>query len=232
MQAFRKRRLLPLTLLAVGLAAAAAGCGSAKSSSSSQASKSSSMPGMSGSSTKSSTSSMPGMSGSSTMSSATGMAEKTARVACATPPAGSRTVATRSHVFILSLGPEETMYSPRQVRRTHPKQGEMMLAGRMQGSAMNGMKAGSAMPDMTAMKHLEVHICSRNGRKVVTGPSPSIVMTSGRSTHAVPVAVMEGIGEGVSDLHFGNNVRIQSGHAYAVKVTEGSDHAVFHLTAG
>ena len=44
-------------------------------------------------------------------------------------------------------------------------------------------------------------------------------MTSDGSTHLVPVAVNEGIGEGVSDLDFGNNVPIQSGHAYAMRVT-------------
>jgi hypothetical protein len=123
------------------------------------------------------------------------------------------------------------MYSPRQVRRMHPERGEVMLAGRMQGSEMSGMNSRSAMPGMTATKHLEVHICSRAGRKVVTAPSPSIVMTSGRSMQTLPVAVMEGLGEGVSDLHFGNNVQIQSGHAHVVRVTEAGEHAVFHFTA-
>ena len=220
MQASRKRRLLPLSFLAAGLALTAAACGSATSSSSSQASKSSSMPGMSGSSTMS--------------SSATGTMEKMARVSCAMPSAGSQTVSTASHFFILSLGRAETMYSPQQARRTHPKQGEVMLAGRMQGSGMSwmtGMNAGRAMPGMASMKHLEVHICSREGRKVITAPSPSIVMTSGRSRHTLPVAVMEGVGAGVADLHFGNNVQTQSGHAYTVRVTEGSDHATFHFSA-
>ena len=113
----------------------------------------------------------------------------------------------------------------------HPKHGEVMLAGRMRGSEMSGMNSGSAMRGMAATKHLEVHICSRTGGKVVTAPSPSIVMTSGRSMQTLPVAVMEGVGEGASDLHFGNNVQIQSGHAYVVRVTEGGEHAVFHFTA-
>lgn len=219
MQVDGKRRLPALSLVVVGLALTAA-CGSTKSSSSSQAAAGSSMSGMSGSSTMS--------------SGAAGMAEKTAQVSCGVPSAGSQTVTTASHVFILSLGPQATMYSPQQVRRTHPMHGEVMLAGKMQGSAMKGMggmNSGGAMAGMTAMKHLEVHICSRKGRKVVMAPSPSIVMTSGRSMQTIPVATMEGVGEGVSDLHFGNNVRIQGGHAYAVKVTEGSDHAVFHLMA-
>ena len=56
-------------------------------------------------------------------------------------------------------------------------------------------------------------------------------MTSGRSTQMVPVAVMEGVGEGVADLHFGNNVQIRGGRAYTVRVTHGSDHATFHFTA-
>ncbi|HET6871064.1 MAG TPA: hypothetical protein VFH80_34450, partial [Solirubrobacteraceae bacterium] len=155
MQAFRKLRRLPLTFLALGLALSAAACGSATSSSSTQTSKSPSMP---------------GMSSSTTMSSATGMAQKTAPVSCAAPSAGSQTAMTASRVFTLSLGPAETMYSRQQVRRTHPKVGEVMLSGRMQGAGMSGMSSGSAMPGMAAMKHLEVHICTRNGRKVVTGP--------------------------------------------------------------
>ena len=124
------------------------------------------------------------------------------------------------------------MYSPQQVRHVHPKGGEIMLSGHMQGSGMSGMSGGSSMSRMGAMKHLEVHICTRHGRRVVTSPMPKIMLTSGQVTHMIPVATMEGVRGGVADLHFGNNVELERGHVYRVDVTEGSDHAMFHFTAG
>lgn len=209
----------PLCALTVGLALVVTGCGSATSSTTSHAaSGTSSMPGMSGSSTMS-TSAMPAMT-------------HPASVACAPAPPGSHTVRTGSRVFILSVGPEERMYSPQQVRRAHPKGGEVMLSGHMQGSGMSGMSGGSSMSGMGAMRHLEVHVCTSHGRKVVTKPMPKIVLRNGQMTQMVPVATMEGVGRGTADLHFGNNVELEHGHVYTVEVTEGSDHVMFHFTAG
>ena len=48
----------------------------------------------------------------------------------------------------------------------------------------------------------------------------------------VPVAEMEGVSEGRKDFHFGNNVQMMKGQTYSVRVTEASDHAVFHVTDG
>lgn len=223
MQTFRRALTAPLGALSIALALTITACGSATSSTTSHAA--------------SGTSSMPGMQGSSTMSS-TAMAPmpaampRAASVACAPAPPGSRTLTTGSRIYILSVGPEEHMYSPQQVRRAHPKGGEMMLSGHMQTSGMSGMSGGSSMSGMGSMRHLEVHICTRHGRKVVTRPMPKIMLTSGRMTQMIPVATMEGVREGVADLHFGNNVELERGHVYKVDVTEGSDHAMFHFTAG
>ncbi len=46
----------------------------------------------------------------------------------------------------------------------------------------------------------------------------------------VPVATMEGIGEGVSDFHYGNNVELTTGHHITVTVTLNGQRAVFHTT--
>jgi hypothetical protein len=43
---------------------------------------------------------------------------------------------------------------------------------------------------------------------------------------------MEGIGEGLKDFHFANNVQMMKGHTYTVRVTDASDRAVVHLTPG
>jgi len=134
-------------------------------------------------------------------------------------------VKTRSYVFALSIGPVETMYTPAQVRASHPKSGEEMLSGEMTG----GM-AGMTMP--AGEKHLEVHICTPRGA-VVKGVHPRIVVSdsaSGQMAVAVPVAVMEGVTEGASDLHYGNNVSLAAGHKITVTVTVNGQRAVFHTT--
>lgn len=124
------------------------------------------------------------------------------------------------------------MYSSQQVRRMHPKSGEVMVGGHMQASGMGSMSGGASMSGMARMNHLEVHICTRQGDKVVTAPAPTIMLTSGSKATMVPVAEMEGIGAGLKDFHFGNNVQLTKGRTYTVKVTEANDHAVFHVTPG
>ena len=215
MQLGAQRLRLVLSLLAVMAAVAVAGCGSAKSSTSTAGAAGA----MSGSSSTS-------------MSGGSGMAMPARSVTCASPGPGSQTVRTGSHVFIVSVGPSETMYSSKQVRRMHPKSGEVMIGGHMQGSGMGNMSGGSSMSGTGGMSHLEVHICTRQGDKVVTAPAPTITMVSGSKTQMVPVAEMQGVGEGRKDFHFGNNVQLMKGQTYTVRVTEASDHAVFHVTAG
>jgi hypothetical protein len=129
---------------------------------------------------------------------------------------------TPSYVFALDIGPVETMYTPAQVKAKHPKTGEVMLSGTMSGG-MSGMSGSS-------QRHLEVHICTTAG-KVVTGAHPKIVVSDPKSmTVTVPIATMEGIGEGVSDYHYGNNVELTAGHKITVTVTLNGQQAVFHTT--
>lgn len=160
------------------------------------------------------------------------MAMPAKSVTCATPGPGSQTVRSGGHVFVLSVGPSEMMYSSQQLRKMHPKSGEVMLGVHMQGSGMSNMSGRSSMSGMGGMSHLEVHICTRQGDKVVTAPPPTIMIVSGAKTQMVPVAEMEGIGEGLKDFHFGNNVQMMKGQRYTVRVTEATDHAVFHVTLG
>ena len=118
----------------------------------------------------------------------------------------------------------ETMYTRAQVKAEHPTSGEEMLSGSM----TTGM-AGMTMP--SGERHLEVHICTAGGAVYTKGhPTISIVDTSAKALAVmmVPVATMEGIGEGSSDFHYGNNVALTAGHHLRVSVFMNGRKAVFH----
>ena len=128
------------------------------------------------------------------------------------PAAGKRIALTPHYRFTLLIGNVENMYMPRQVRANHLKHGEEMLRGTMTtGAAMMG----------GPVRHLEVQICARATRAVVTKANPRIVVddrTKGK-TLVLPVSVMEGIGEGVADLHYGNNIAMPRKHRFLVAVS-------------
>lgn len=103
------------------------------------------------------------------------------------------------------------------------------------GSSTTTMGSSSSPMSTTgssASRHLEVHICSTTTGRVITDAEPTITVTDsseGNMSTRVPIAVMEGIGQGTSDLHYGNNVVMAGGHDYTVLVQLGSQTAVFHL---
>jgi hypothetical protein len=130
-------------------------------------------------------------------------------------------VRTPSYVFALSIGPSETLYTPAQVKATHPGSGEVMLVGKIV-DGMAGMEMGAG-----PRRHLAVHICTPAG-KVVTGAHPAITVDGA----IVPVAVMEGVDEGAADLHYGNNVNLGSNRKVTVVVTLAGQKAVFHTKLG
>lgn len=151
----------------------------------------------------------------------TGAAAKAPATGCAAG-GGKQIALTARHRFALHVGMPEMMYTPAQVRKMHPKSGEVMLRGTMTG----GMHMGGAM------RHLEVQICVRKSRAVVTNARPTIVVID-ETAHGmpmnVPVAVMEGVGEGVADLHYGNNVAMPAGHRFKVTVKLKGERAVFDV---
>jgi len=85
----------------------------------------------------------------------------------------------------------------------------------------------------TDVRHLEVHICSRSTGKVVQNAQPTITVVD-HTTYAmadhVSVAAMEGIGAGVADLHYGNNITMPAMHRYAVTVILNGEKAIFDFT--
>jgi hypothetical protein len=129
---------------------------------------------------------------------------------------------TRSYRFVLHIGHVENMFMPYQVRSSHPRHGEVMLRGRM------------VMPTHGPLHHLEVHICIKTTHVVVTDANPMIVLTD-NTAHGhpenLPVAVMQGIGVGRSDLHYGNNVAMPHHHHYTITVTCNRQRVTFHVTA-
>ena len=83
------------------------------------------------------------------------------------------------------------------------------------------------------VRHLEVHICSRSTGKVVQNAQPSITVvdkTSNGMADHVSVAEMQGIGAGVADLHYGNNVTMPAMHRYTVTVLLNGEKATFDFT--
>lgn len=83
---------------------------------------------------------------------------------------------------------------------------------------LSGALADVSGPGAT---HLELHICDRSTGAVVSDVRPAVTLqniSSGAPGVALPVAVMEGAGAGMNDLHYGNNVKLAGGDAYAITV--------------
>ena len=151
--------------------------------------------------------------------SAHGVSARFAAVGCG-PEHGKRIDVTRDYRFTLLIGKVEDMYMPYQVRANHLKHGEVMLRGRMATGA--NVTGGT-------IRHLEVQICARGSRRVVTNANPKIIVddtTRGRAVR-LPVSVMEGIGQGAADLHYGNNVAMAAGHRFVVVVAWKGERASF-----
>ncbi|HWG72906.1 MAG TPA: hypothetical protein VG184_02495 [Acidimicrobiales bacterium] len=138
-------------------------------------------------------------------------------VGCSTQGAVA-TATTKSYRYVLDVGPVGQMYAPGQAPAG--ARGETMFGGTM------SMASG---PDA---QHLEVHICSVGTDRVVTGAHPTITLrdTTAGTTVAVPVATMQGLGEGQKDFHYGNNVLAPPGHAFTVTVTANGQSAPMAFT--
>ena len=136
--------------------------------------------------------------------------------------AGSMVVKTSSYVFALKVGPFEEMVSLEEAKAKHLTNAEVMVSGAMMGMHMT----------MSKQRHLEVHICRRSTGKVVLGAHPTITvadLTAKTKPRMVSVAAMYGFAEGVSDMHYGNNVAMTAGHVYRVRVTLGGQMAIFRV---
>jgi hypothetical protein len=128
---------------------------------------------------------------------------------------------TSSYNLVAEFGGLQAMYTPAQASSRHPKTGEVMFGGSMTMPS----DTTNISPDW---HHLEVHIFDKATGNVVKTASPVLTVksdTTGQS-QLVPIVVMQGIVEGPSDYHFGNNVDLPKGE-YTVTVVIGSETASF-----
>jgi hypothetical protein len=149
-------------------------------------------------------------------------------VAAASAATITRSATTSTYKLALVIGPLETMYTQAEVKAKHPKTGEVMVGGAM---GMGGMTMGAGN------RHLEVHIASRaTGKPLATMPSSitlqdTSAMSGMSMSTKVGVVAMEGVGEGMADLHYGNNVKLTAGHMYKVVATVKGEKASFTFRA-
>ena len=135
---------------------------------------------------------------------------------------------TASYSLTLSVGPKETMYTVAEVKAKHPTSGEVMLDDSM---AMGGMSMGAGN------RHLEVQVKSRKTNRVLSLKPSSITLTDTSAMSGMAMAdklhvmAMYGVNEGMSDLHYGNNVKLTAGHMYKVVVIVKGEKATFSFKA-
>jgi len=131
---------------------------------------------------------------------------------------------TASHVFGLSVTGPEVVHTRAEVKAQHIEHGgDVLLAGRLATTAVS--PGGSS-------RHFELHVCDARTGRVLGGLHPVMRVadtTLGSPAKRIAVATMEGTGEGFNDLHYGDEVLLQSGHGYAVTVAVGKDRAVLPI---
>ena len=137
---------------------------------------------------------------------------------------------TTRYRLTLQIGPTERMYSEAEAQAKHPSSGEVMLTGKMAGGMAGMDHAMSGMMTIPGMRHVELHVYSLNTGKVVTDARVTIALTgSDKRRRLVPIARMHGVTEGLDDLHYGNNVMLNTG-AYTVDATVNGEAAHFSVT--
>jgi len=140
----------------------------------------------------------------------------------------TRHATTATYKLTLSVGPVEKMYTADEVQMKHVTDGEVMVGHAM---TMEGMSMGGAN------RHLEVHVASRATGKIVTNVRPTIMLTDTSAmggmamSEKVNAMAMQGIGEGIADRHYGDNVKLTAGHVYKVVVTVKGEKATFTFKA-
>lgn len=126
---------------------------------------------------------------------------------------------TATYALTLEIGPSEKMLTPEEAKTA--KEGEVMVSGEM-AMTMSGMET---------TQHLEVFVKDRKSSVMVSDQPVTIKVTNDATKEetVVPVAMMYGLSEGVTDTHFGNNVMLMPGN-HTIVVAVGSEQATFMVT--
>ena len=91
-----------------------------------------------------------------------------------------------------------------------------------------------SMGSGSAMRHVEVHICSKANGKAVVSAMPSMDfqdLSAGSMMSSLQVGEMQGLDRNPADTHYGNNVTVVPGHRYQVRTTMNGQTAMFEFTA-
>jgi hypothetical protein len=138
------------------------------------------------------------------------------------------TSTTGAHIFGLSVTGPEVVHTPAEVKARHIQHGGDVL--------VSGRYATTAVSPGGSPRHFELHICDARTGRVLAHLHPSMQVadtTLGSKPKRIVVAMMEGTGEGLNDLHYGDEVLLNGGHSYGVAVQLGRDRAtlLIHLSS-
>ena len=141
------------------------------------------------------------------------------------------TQSTQSYTILLQVVSPQSMYTPEQVKQENPTEGEVMFAGTMVMPPGMGSMSMSTSSYPAGWRHIEVHIYDRSTNSVIANASPVMTVSDDQSGQAttVPIVTMQSVVEGASDLHYGNNAYLPSGHSYTLTVTVAGETATFHF---
>ncbi|MBV8527295.1 MAG: hypothetical protein JOZ75_03170 [Candidatus Dormibacteraeota bacterium] len=84
---------------------------------------------------------------------------------------------------------------------------------------LSGTEASVDGPGAT---HFELHICDRSTGAVAVGLHPEATLrdaSTGAAPEALPLAVLQDAGQGVSGTAYGNNAMLQQEHTYIIDAT-------------
>jgi hypothetical protein len=130
---------------------------------------------------------------------------------------------TADYKLMLKLGPPETMLMMCQVTNsTIP--GEVMVSGQMMGDMSTGMNGTTY--------HVELHIYDIKTGATVALPVHEVTITitnSSGMSRSLPIAEMFGVQDGVTDLHYGNNIQIALG-SYTIGVSVADEKASYRTS--
>ena len=141
----------------------------------------------------------------------------------------TRSATTESYKLSLAVGPNETMYTQAQAKSMHLKSGEVMIGSTSMAPSM-AMKGQN-------LRHLELQVRSRATGAVVTNVTPQMTLTDTSGTGMsmsgtkVDAMAMQGIGKGLADRHYGNNVSLKLGDSYKLNVVVHGEKASFTFKA-
>jgi hypothetical protein len=124
-----------------------------------------------------------------------------------------KTITSGPYKLVLKIGPLEKIFTKDQARRLHPKTGEIALVGTK--------PAGVSAPN----HYLALYIFSLATGATVSNMKVtiSIVLPNGTARLEPTSSVMQGIGVGPSDRHYGANVSLPNGpYRVLVQVEEPS----------